>query len=180
MISAVINSLEKIFNMLVWADSKRSIYIFMILLFVVLVAEPYIFQIIGTIFCIHRLFKGLNFYEKKHYSSNRKLAVYCLRYIMNLHFSALITNKDKKIKTIQQAEIELEFQEMYFPIKDEEKSKKLKLELEHVLGVYIDLETLEKGEKKGAVLLIHLVSIIESCEARLKLEWVEGQEGICN
>jgi hypothetical protein len=45
--------------------------------------------------------------------------------------------------------------------------------------VFIDNEELEKNAKKNnTVALIHFVSIIESCEARLKLEWISGEEGI--
>lgn len=82
---------------------------FGILLFLVTVAEAYIFQIIGTVFCIHRFVKGQLFYERKHYSSNRKLAVYCLRYIINTHFSYLIPYVDKRITTINQDDIEIIF-----------------------------------------------------------------------
>ena len=109
MISAVINTLEKIFNVICWADPKRSVIIFGILLFVVTVAQPWIFQLIGTIFCIHRLVKGKIFYEHRHYVSNRKLAVYSLRYIMNLHFPTLIPTKDKKISSVAQEDIEIIF-----------------------------------------------------------------------
>lgn len=174
MISAVINTLQKIFNVLCWADPRRSVIIFGILLFVSIVASTYIFQIIGTIFCVHRLYKGITFYKSKHYANNRKLAVYCLRYIINGQFSSIIGNKEKKIVESNQADIELMFHDIYFPLKDEERLKKLKNQIEHILGVYIDGEELEKREdkskeKKGLVALIHLVSIIESCEARLKL-----------
>ena len=126
MISAVINTLEKIFNIICWADPKRSAIIFGILLFIVTVAQPWIFQLIGTIFCIHRIVKGLNFYEKKHYASNRKLATFSLRYIMNLDFSVMIPGKEKKITTTNQEEIETLFKMIIFPFRDEEKYKKLK------------------------------------------------------
>jgi hypothetical protein len=102
MISAVVNTLEKVFNILSWADRRRSIIIFCILFFIANVANTYIFQIIGTIFCIHRLYKGIKFYEKRHYFNNRKLAVYCLRYILNKKFSQLIPASKKVIETVVQ------------------------------------------------------------------------------
>lgn len=101
MISAVINTLEKVFNVLCWADSKRSIIVFAILIFVANVANTYIFQFIGTVFCVHRLYKGYGFYHHKHYTNNRKLAVYSLRYIMNEIFSYLL-GKEKTISSTQQ------------------------------------------------------------------------------
>lgn len=103
--------------MLCWADPRRSIIVFCILLFAANVASTYIFQAIGTIFCLHRLYKGHSFYKSKHYTNNRKLAVYCLRYIINLNFSTLL-GKDKKITTTKQEEIELIFHELNFPTKD--------------------------------------------------------------
>jgi len=175
MVSAVINSIEKILNVICWADPRRSIWVFGILIFLVTVAEAYIFQIIGTIFCIHRFVKGPLFYDRKHYSSNRKLAVYCLRYIINTHFTNLIPHNEKRIHTINQDDIEIVFHEIYFPLKEEEKLKKFKDDIEHILGVFIDNEELERNARKNNTLaLIHFVSIIESCEARLKLEWISG------
>jgi hypothetical protein len=72
----------------------------------------------------------------------------------------------------------LDFQKTYFPIKDDEKVKKLRHEIEHILGVYIDFDAIQKNETKDKLALIHFVDIIMSCEARLKLEWISGQEGI--
>ena len=170
-VSASINSIEKLLNVICWADPRRSILVFVNLLLLVTVTEAYILQIIGSIFCIHRFVKGPVFYERKHYSSNRKLAVYCLRYIINSHFTNLVPNNEKRIHMINQDSIELAFHEIYFPLKEEERLKKFKEDIEHIMGVYIDNEELEKiANKNNTVAMIHFVSIIESCEARLKLE----------
>lgn len=92
------------FNVLCWADPRRSIIVFVILLLVANVASTYIFQFIGTVFCVHRLFKGYGFYHHKHYRNNRKLTVFALRFIINQNFT-LILGKDKKISSTDQAEI---------------------------------------------------------------------------
>lgn len=68
-------------------------------------ANNYLFRGIGVIFCIHRLVKGINFYRIKHYNNNRKLAIYCLRYIINKSFYYLLPGKEKKIETKDQNEI---------------------------------------------------------------------------
>lgn len=128
MISAVINIVEKICNILSWADPRRSIIIFGILIFISIVANNYIFRGIGTIFCIHRLYKGKLFYTVKHYNNNRKLAIYCLRYILNKSFISLLPNKTK-IEAIGQEEICLILTEIMFPLREEDKVKKLKEEI---------------------------------------------------
>jgi hypothetical protein len=37
---------------------------------------------------------------------------------------------------------------------------------------------LRREEKRNEMRVFHLIQIIESCEARLKLEWISGAEGI--
>lgn len=104
MISAVINTVEKVCNVFSWADPRRTIIIFGLLFLISNVANIYLLRAIGCLFCTHRLVKGLNFYEIKHYTNNRKLATYSLRYIINKEFSYLLP-KDKKITTTKQVEI---------------------------------------------------------------------------
>lgn len=115
--AAVACSVEKVFNVICWADPRRSVWVFSILILLVTVAEAYIFQIIGTIFCIHRFVKGPLFYQRKHYSSNRRLAVYCLRYIINTHFTYLVPDNKKRINTVNQDDVELIFHQIFFPLK---------------------------------------------------------------
>ena len=97
MITAVINTLEKVFNIFSWADYRKSVIILVLLIFISNVANNYILRTIGVIFCIHRLVKGVSFYKIKHYNNNRKLAIYSLRYIINKSFPTLLPNKLKKI-----------------------------------------------------------------------------------
>lgn len=100
MINAVINTVEKVCNVFCWADPRRSMLIFLVLLAIAIVASNYLFRGIGIIFCMHRLYKGANFYKLKHYHNNRKLAIYCLRYIINKSFPQLLPNKAKRIDSM--------------------------------------------------------------------------------
>lgn len=60
-------------------------------------------------------------------------------------------------------------------MREEDKVKKLKEEIEFVLGVYIEAEELfKREERKNEMRIYYLIEIIESCEARLKLEWISG------
>jgi hypothetical protein len=102
MISAAINTIEKIFNVFSWADPRRTVIIFSLLFFISNVANVNLLRLIGCLFCTHRLVKGLNFYKVKHYTNNRKLAVYCLRYVINREFKSLLPNKYDQIATIDQ------------------------------------------------------------------------------
>jgi len=104
MISAAINTIEKICNVFSWADPRRTIIIFSLLFFISNVANVNLLRLIGFFFCTHRLVKGLNFYTIKHYSNNRKLAVYCLRYVINKEFKSLLP-KEETIATIDQKQI---------------------------------------------------------------------------
>ena len=179
MINAVVSTVEKVCNMLVWADPRRSIFLFALLVFVSNVASNYLFRAIGIVFCLHRLWKGRNFYRLKHYNNNRKLAIYCLRYIVNKCFSSLLPNRTRKIETVDQNEITEILSEVFFPVREEEKVRRLREEIEFVLGVYIEGEELfKREERKNEMRMYYLIEIIESCEARLKLEWISGQEGI--
>lgn len=64
-------------------------------------------------------------------------------------------------------------------MRDETAVRKLKEEVEFILGVYIDAEELYKREeRRNEMRMYYLIEIIESCEARLKLEWISGAEGI--
>ena len=89
-ISGVVNSVEKCCNIFLWIDTKRSLLFLMILLIFSGIANDFLVRIIGVIFCVHRLYKGMNFYKLKHYSRNRKVAVFTLRYIIKKHFSNLV------------------------------------------------------------------------------------------
>jgi fatty-acid desaturase len=97
MINAVINTVEKVCNVLSWADPRRSLVIFLLLVLIACVASSYLFRGIGIVFCLHRLWKGESFYRIKHYNNNRKLAIYALRYIVNKAFPHLLPNKAKRI-----------------------------------------------------------------------------------
>lgn len=97
MINAVINTVEKVCNVLSWADPRRSLVVFLLLVLIACVASSYLFRGIGIIFCLHRLWKGESFYRIKHYNNNRKLAIYGLRYIVNKAFYHLLPNKGKRI-----------------------------------------------------------------------------------
>jgi hypothetical protein len=69
--------------------------------------------------------------------------------------------------------------EVLFPVRDEAAVRKLREELEFVLGVFVDAEELlRREERKNEMRMFYLIEIIESCEARLKLEWISGAEGI--
>ena len=100
MINAVINTVEKICNVFSWADPRRSMVIFIILVVIAGLASNYLFRGIGIVFCLYRLHKGLNFYKMKHYRNNRKLAIYSLRYIINKSFPHLLPNKAKRIDSM--------------------------------------------------------------------------------
>ena len=86
MISGIVNTIEKICNMFLWIDTKRSSLLLFLLVLFSGVASDFLLRLIGSIFCIHRLYKGMNFYRFKHYPRNKKVALYTLRYIMNKHF----------------------------------------------------------------------------------------------
>jgi hypothetical protein len=179
MINAVINTVEKICNVFSWADPRRSIIIFLLLILISSIASSYLFRGIGIVFCLHRLWKGKGFYRFKHYNNNRKLAIYCLRYILNKTFASLLPNKARKIETVDENEIVSVLSEVFFPVRDEPTVKKLREEIEFILGVYIDAEELlKREERKNEMRMYYLIEIIESCEARLKLEWISGAEGI--
>lgn len=92
MISGVVNTIEKISNMFLWVDGKRTTLLLFILVIFSGVTSDYLLRLLGSIFCVHRLYKGLNFYKFKHYPRNRKIAIYTLRYIINRHFPYLIPN----------------------------------------------------------------------------------------
>lgn len=100
MISAVINTVEKVCNVLSWADPRRSLFVFLTLVLIACVASTYLIRAIAIIFCLHRLWKGENFYRLKHYHSNRRLAIYSLRYIVNKAFPHLLPNRARRIETI--------------------------------------------------------------------------------
>jgi hypothetical protein len=78
--------------MFLWIDTKRSSLLLFLLVLFSGVASDFLLRLIGCIFCIHRLYKGLNFYRLKHYSRNKQIALYTLRYIMNKNFQNLISN----------------------------------------------------------------------------------------
>lgn len=65
---------------------------------------------------------------------------------------------------MEQEDLDIFFQEVSFPIHDEEKAKKLKLEIEELIGVFIDIEDLGKrSEQKNNLKISTLVEMIETC-----------------
>lgn len=97
MINAVVSTVEKVCNVFSWADPRRSLVFFLLLVLLVSVASGYLLRGIGVVFCIHRLYKGNSFYRVKHYHNNRKLAIYALRYVVNKVFPHLLPSKGAKI-----------------------------------------------------------------------------------
>ena len=90
MISGVVNTVEKAANLFLWIDGKRTLFLLILIVVFSGVASDFLFRFIGTVFCIHRLYKGMNFYSFKHYSRNKKIGLFTLRYLLNKHFSHLI------------------------------------------------------------------------------------------
>lgn len=82
-------------NILSWVDYKRTIFIATLLLILCGIASGALVRILVSLFCIHRFYKGMFFYDKKHYARNREFAVYSLRYILQKSFPQVIG--DKKI-----------------------------------------------------------------------------------
>ncbi len=99
-ISGIVNTVEKFLNLFLWVDSKRSSLLLLILVIFSGVANDFLVRSIGTIFCIHRLYKGMKYYAYKHYQRNRRIAVYTLRYIIKRHFLSLI-QYDEHLNSIQ-------------------------------------------------------------------------------
>lgn len=93
MIDTVANAIEKVGNLVSWFDPKRTIALLSVILIFSGVASGYFVRTIITLFCIHRFVKGMHFYNKKHYTNNRRFAVFCLNYIIRKHFPQLITPK---------------------------------------------------------------------------------------
>jgi hypothetical protein len=89
-ISGIVNTVEKFSNLFMWVDTKRSSLLLLVLVIFSGVANDFLVRAIGTIFCIHRLYKGMKYYSFKHYQRNRRIAVYTLRYIIKKHFMTLI------------------------------------------------------------------------------------------
>ena len=58
------------------------------------VASSILIRVGVSVFCLNRLRKGMNFYDYRHYSRNRKFAVYCLRYILQKDFPEIIGDKN--------------------------------------------------------------------------------------
>lgn len=96
MISGAVNFIEKLCNLFLWVDLKRTLLILFLLTIFSGVASDFLIRIIAIIFCTHRLYKGMNFYAFKHYERNRKIAVYTLRYILNKNFSLIINEPSTK------------------------------------------------------------------------------------
>lgn len=93
MINTVACSLEKVGNLLSWVDYKRTTFIAMLLLILSGLASGTLVRILVSLFCVHRFYKGMFFYDHKHYLNNRKFAVYCLRYILQKSFPTIIGEK---------------------------------------------------------------------------------------
>ena len=100
MISAMVNGIEKIANLLSWVDAKRTIFFLCLLVILFGVASGWVIRIIVTLFSIHRLMKGMEYYNARHYPLNRNFGIYGIRYIINKHFPELFghkTNRDLSI-----------------------------------------------------------------------------------
>lgn len=77
------------------------------------------------------------FYDKKHYARNRLFAIYGLRYILQKSFSQIIG--DKKINMhMSITELDYFLSDLVFPIHDEAAQKKLKHEMDEIMGVYLE------------------------------------------
>jgi hypothetical protein len=87
--------------MFMWIDGKRTSLLLFLLIIFSGVTSDFLIRLIGSIFCIHRLYKGMNFYKLKHYKRNRKMAVFTLRYVINKHFQNLISFDNNEWKKVQ-------------------------------------------------------------------------------
>lgn len=110
--------LEKVVNLLSWVDQKKTILIVVLLFLSTSFASGALIRVGLLFFSINRLRKGKNFYAKKHYEKNRKLAVYCLRYILHKSFPEIIGDKsvDRDMDFVQ---LNQYLSNLNFPIYDE-------------------------------------------------------------
>lgn len=46
--------------------------------------------------------------------------------------------------------------------------------------MFIDIDQLNAKADKGTLSLLELIKMIQTCESRLKLEWISGKEGTSN
>lgn len=85
-IYTIINSLaftlEKVANLFCWVDIRRTIIVALGALILTGIASGTTLQLIVCSFCAAKLFKGPSYYDHKLYKNNRKVSLYCLRYIL--------------------------------------------------------------------------------------------------
>lgn len=93
MINTIVSTVEKIINLLSWVDYKRTLFLATLLLMLTGLASGSLVRILVSLFCIHRFYKGMFFYDHKHYKRNRMFAVYSLRYILQKYFPSIIGDK---------------------------------------------------------------------------------------
>lgn len=93
MISTIVSTVEKLVNLLSWVDYKRTLFLSTLLLILTGLASGSLVRLLVSLFCIHRFYKGLFFYDHKHYKTNRMFAVYSMRYILQKSFPTIIGDK---------------------------------------------------------------------------------------
>ena len=94
---------------------------------------------------------------------------------MHKHFPNIIGHR----RNMTYEELDIFLSDLVFPIHDEVSQKKLKIDMDEIMGVYFDPEALySKAIKKNYLKLVHIIDAIETCQSRLKLKWVSGAEGI--
>lgn len=72
-INSIVNVVEKIGSLFTWVDFRRTLYLLVVVLSLILISNALAFRFLGVALCIHRYIKGMRYY-KKHYARNRKLA----------------------------------------------------------------------------------------------------------
>ena len=70
---------------------------------------------------------------------------------------------------------------LVFPIHTESAQKKLKEKMKEIMGVYFEAESFyPKALSLNYLKFVHILDAVESCESRLKLKLVVGEESISN
>lgn len=137
MISTIVSTVEKLVNILSWVDYKRTLFISTLLLILTGLASGSLLRLVVSLFCIHRFYKGMFFYDHKHYVRNRMFAVYSMRYILQKSFPTIIGDKSIN-KNMSLSELDTFISGLVFPIHDEVAQKKLKFEMDEIMGVYLE------------------------------------------